>query len=92
MSRRAFYADEDFVLSLEELNEQPFVHVTFSRFNKNVYKKLLEQWKEVLMRFYYLGYLQIFTYTKDPRIVNLVGGADKIGEYEGYEVYKWDLK
>lgn len=92
MTKRVFYADDDFILILEELNEQAFVHVHLNEFSRKIFKKLLEQWKEVLMRFYLLGYEEIFTYTKDPRIVNMVGGAQKIDEHEGYEVYKWELK
>lgn len=91
MSRKTFYEDSDFRLSLEEIKEQAFVHVELNKFSKAILSRLMEQWKEVLMRFYLLGYEEIFTYTRDPRIVNIVGGATKIGEHKGYEVYKWEL-
>lgn len=97
MSRQVFYENDDFTLSLEEINEQAFVHIEIYRFSKSVLEDILEQWKQILMRFYLLGYDAIYTYTRDPRIVNLVGGSEEIGQDDpdlnnlGVRMYKWDL-
>lgn len=90
--RKTYYKDEDIHVYLEEIDEQVFLHVGIQNMSKSILKKIKEKWGEVVIRMYYAGYNEAYAYTKDNRIINLIGGADKIGEHKGYEVYRWALK
>lgn len=89
--RRIYYKDDKFKIYLEEIDYNIFIHVEIYEFNKEVLKDIKYQWAEVALKMYLLGYEELFTYTKDRRIVDLVGGASQIGNYKGYEVWKWEL-
>jgi hypothetical protein len=89
--RKTYFENEDIKVYLEHINEQVWVHVGIFNMNKAVLNKIKEQWGEVAIKTYLAGYETLYAYTKDNRIIKLIGGAELIGEHEGYEVYKWDL-
>lgn len=95
MSRIVYAKDEDIDLSYEVINDCLFVHVVFERFNKAILSKTRIAWERMLIDAYFDGWEQVFTYTKDPRIINLIGGAtemfdDKLNEIN-MRMFKWDL-
>lgn len=90
--RETYYQDDDIKVYLEEINTEVFMHVGIYNMSKSILRKIREKWGEIVIKMYYLGYEEVFAYTKDSRIIKMIGGAEKIGEYKGYEVYKWELK
>lgn len=90
--RKTYYEDEDFRVYLENINDQVFIHVAIFNAVKSSFNRIKEKWGEIVIKMYNLGYEELFAYTKDSRVVNMIGGAEKIGESQGYEVYKWDLR
>lgn len=90
--RKSYYEDDDVRVYLEKIDEQIFIHVAIFNMTKKVLKKIKAVWGEVVIKMYYDGYEDLFAYTKDNRIIKLIGGAKKIGEHQEYEVYQWDLK
>lgn len=91
MERRTYYENEDFRVYLEEIKDQVFIHVAIFNFSKAVFKKIKEVWALALIDIYFAGYENVFAYTKDNRIIKLIGGAKKIGQHQNYEVWKWEL-
>lgn len=90
--RRTYYEDDDIKVYLENIDNQVFIHVGIYNMSKSILKKIKEKWGEVIIRIWAAGYDEAYCYTKDNRIINLIGGADKIGDHQGYEVYRWALK
>jgi hypothetical protein len=90
--RKTYYEDDDIRVYLENINDNVFIHVGIFNMSKNILSKIKEKWAEVAIKMYFLGYEELFAYTKDRRIINLIGGAEKIGQEKDYEVYKWDLR
>lgn len=91
MRRETYYQDNDIKVYLEEIDNNVFIHVGIYNMSKSILRKIKEKWGEIVLKMYYLGYEEVFAYTKDNRIINLIGGAEKIGKEKDYEVYKWDL-
>lgn len=89
--RTTWYEDEDYHMTYELIDNMVFVHVTFDRFSKKVLSDLKEKWLGFKLKLYSLGYEYVFTYTKDTRIVNLIGGGQQIGRWNNYKVIAWDL-
>lgn len=89
--RRRYYIDENIEVILEEANGDVYVHVGLNTVNKDIVRKVRELWAEIVMKVYVAGYDALYTYTKDKRVVDLIGGADHVGDAEGFGVYKWDL-
>lgn len=89
--RITYYQDEDIKVFLEEIDEQVFVHVAIYNFSKSVLDKVREKWGEIVQKMYVNGYEELFTYTKDNRIVKMIGYPEKVGQHEDYEVWKWEL-
>lgn len=89
---RTYYEDDDIRVWVEEINELPFVHVGIFNMSKAVLKKIKEKWGEIVISLYFDGYEELYTYTKDSRIVKMIGEAEKVGQHEVYEVWKWDLR
>lgn len=89
--RATYHETENYRVYVELINEQPFVHVAIFNATKEVVEEIKEIWAQVVLDVYFEGYECLFAYTKDNRIVNMIGGAEKIGEHSGYEVWKWDL-
>jgi len=82
---------ENYRVWLEELNDQPFIHVTIHNFSKAILKEIKEAWGEIIIQAYFEGYEQLFAYTQDNRIIKMIGGAEKIGEHGSWEVWKWEF-
>lgn len=91
-----FYSDEKLLVTLEKLDGYVLAHVSIFSPDKKTIKRLLEIWVEILARAYWQGYEEIYTYTKDERMLKIVKGGEIIGEYERngeiFKVVKWDLK
>lgn len=96
MSKAIYAEDKDLQLWVEVINGCLFVHVNLRRFNEKVLKKLKVAWGHLQQAAYFDGWEEIFTYTKDARIVNVVGGAKEVVDERlkptGLRVFKWDLK
>lgn len=97
MSKAIYAEDKDLQLWVEVLNECLFVHVNLRRFDKKVLEKLRVAWEHLQTAAYFDGWEAIYTYTKDPRIVNIIGEAvevevsSKVKE-AGVRLFKWELK
>lgn len=89
--RDTYYENENFRVWLEEIKGQVAIHVVIHKSSKEIIKDIKRVWAEVIVKMYFLGYEEVFTYTKDNRIVKLIGGATMVGEGAGYEVWKWEL-
>lgn len=90
-NRKTYKETDDYKIYLEEIGDDVYIHVAIYRSTPSVIKEIIEQWKEVVVRMYFLGYEKLYAYTKDNRIVKLIGHAKKLTEYEDYEVWVWDL-
>lgn len=91
MERKTYYQDENFRVYLEEIKEQVFIHVAITNFSKSILKDIKAVWAEIVLKMFFQGYEELFAYTKDNRIIKMVGGAKKIGQHQEYEVWKWEL-
>lgn len=91
MQRKTYHEEDNFKVYLEEINEQVAMHVAINTFSKAVLKDIKRVWAEILVKMYFLGYEEVFAYTKDNRIIKLIGGAKLVGQHQDYEVWKWEL-
>lgn len=92
LNRRTYEETDDYKMWLEDINDQLFVHAAIYNASKSVVRSVKEAWANIILDAWFDGYEEVFTYTKDSRIVKIIGGAVKIGQYEDYEVWKWELK
>lgn len=92
LNRRTYEETDDYKVWLEDINEQLFVHVAIYNPSKDVVQDIKEAWANIMLDAWFDGYEDVFTYTKDSRIIKMIGGAQKIGQHEDYEVWKWELK
>lgn len=92
LNRRTYDSTDDYKIWMEDINDQLFIHATIYNSTKATINQIKEKWAELIIDAYFQGYEDVFTYTKDSRIVKLIGGGEKIGEHENYEVWKWDLR
>lgn len=92
LNRRTYQETDDYRIWLEDINDQLFIHVAIYNPSKSVIQQIKEGWAELMIDCYFDGYEDVFTYTKDSRIIKMIGGATKIGEHKGYEVWKWELR
>lgn len=94
--RKTYYEDDDFHVYLELIGEQLFVHVVIYKTSKEVIKRIKEKWEEVVVEAWFEGFEDLFTYTNDNRIINIIGNAEKLGDHhingKDYEVFKWELR
>lgn len=90
--RKTYYEDDDFKVYLEYFYDQLFIHVHIHNFNKAVLKRVKEKWAEIMLDAWFEGFENVFTYTKDNRIIEMIGNAIYIETAGGYEVWKWELK
>ena len=95
--REVFIADPSFTLKWEKLEGQLFVHIEVVEASASIISRIKEAWMSFMAQAYFEGYEDIFTYTRDPRIVNIVGGAielkdDRLNDAPGWRMYKWDLR
>lgn len=91
-TRETYYRDDDIHVYLEEINGEVAIHVGITNFSKTVLKRIKEKWGEVVIKMYFLGYEDLFAYTKDNRIIKMIGGAERVGQHNEYEVWRWDLR
>ena len=91
LNRRTYEETDDYKVWLEDINEQLFVHVAIYNPSKDVVQNIKEAWANIMLDAWFDGYEDVFTYTKDSRIVKMIGGAQKVGQHEDYEVWKWEL-
>lgn len=89
--RKTYYQNDDFKVYLENINDQVFIHVGIDKATKEVVSLIKQVFAEVVLKMYFLGYEELFTYTKDNRIVKMIGGAKYLDSHQGYEVWKWEL-
>lgn len=91
LNRRTYKETDDFRIWLEDINDQLVVHVAIFNPTPSVLKQIKEGWAELMIDCYFEGYEDVFTYTKDNRIIKYIGNAKLIGQAEDYEVWKWEL-
>lgn len=89
--RRNYFVDDNFKVYLEEIDGNVFIHVAINKISTSIFKQIKSVWAEIVVKMYFLGYEELFAYTQDNRVVKMIGGADKVGTYKGYEVWKWEL-
>lgn len=89
--KRTYFKDDNFEVVLEHTDGRFFVHVGIFKATKTSIKKIKEKWGEIVFGLYREGYDELYTYTKDSRIVKMIGGAEFLGIADAHEVYKWDL-
>lgn len=92
LNRRTYYETSDYRIWLEDINEQLFIHVAIHNSTKTIITEVKEKWAELMIDAYFEGYEDVFAYTKDNRIIKMIGGATKVGQHEDYEVWKWELR
>lgn len=94
--KKEFYNDGDIIITLEEADGNLMAHVTINSASKASVEELLRQWNDIKHRAYWQGYEEIYTYSGEPRMFNLVRGGQEVGEFEKdgqtYKVWKWELK
>lgn len=91
LNRRTYKETDDFRIWLEDINDQLVVHVIIYNSTPSVLKQIKESWAELMIYCYFEGYEDVFTYTKDNRIIKYIGNAKMVGQAEDYEVWKWEL-
>lgn len=92
LNRRTYEETDDYKVWLEDINDQLFIHVAIYNPSKSVIQGIKEAWANIILDAWFDGYEDVFTYTRDSRIIRMIGGAEKIGQHEDYEVWKWELK
>lgn len=97
MSRSVFVADDDFILKWEKINDQLFVHIEVVNASKSMWERVKDAWLRFQAQAYFEGYEAIYTYTKDERVVKMIGGAhpltdERLGAIPGWRMFKWELK
>lgn len=92
LNRRTYYETNDYRIWMEDINDQLFIHVAIYNSTKSVMTEIKEKWAEFMIDAYFNGYEDVFTYTQDNRVVKMIGGAINVGQYNDYEVWKWELR
>lgn len=90
--RQPAYVDDNVSFEYEFINDQVFVHVVFlTTPTKASIEKLKTVWFNFKDYVYWQGYEDIFTYTKDPRVMNIIDPGKYLDTVNGLEVYQWVL-
>lgn len=94
--KREFYSDDDLTVTLEEADGNLMAHVVLYSASKASINRVLQVWQEIKERAYWQGYEEIYTYSNEPRMFDIVKGGEQVGEFEKdgikYKVWKWELK
>lgn len=90
--RKTYYEDDDFRVYLEYFADNLVVHVVIFKASIPTIRRIKEVWSEVMINAWFEGFEDVFAYTKDPRIINIIGGAEKVKQIDDMEVWKWDLR
>ncbi len=90
------YVDEDIEFRLERGEGVFLIHATANNNKLSTLKKGKKILKEMLTLAEFYGVDEMYTYTKDPKFVQLSGNAiydDTIDvQGETFEVYRWELQ
>lgn len=94
--RRTYCENDDYKIYLEEIKDNIFIHVAIHKATPSIIKEIKEKWADIVVDMYFEGYEDLYAYTKDNRIIKMIGGAKRIAENvkfqrDYYEVWKWDL-
>ena len=96
--RYKYFDDGNIHVDLEEIDGCLFAHIAFTKFSKSILSKAKQIWWELRCRAYFDGYEEIFSYTKDARMADMIGGGyTEVGEdsqeliNSGYRMFKWEL-
>jgi hypothetical protein len=83
------------VVSLEEVEDQLFVHVVIDKPTRSSMEELLHVWADIKAKCYWLGYEHIYAYTQDDRMEKFFPGSEYVGEVETaglkFRVLQWEL-
>lgn len=94
-NKLVYYEDSDFVITLEEFEQETFVHLEMNKASKSILERVLKVFSEIKAKAYWLGYEAIYTYTQDKRMFKFFPGAEVVGNFKyngnNYEVGKWAL-
>lgn len=90
--RETYFENNDFRIYLEEIHQSIICHVVIHRATPSIIKDIKDKWLEIASQMYWAGYEELYAYTKDNRIIKMIGGAILVTEEAGYEVWKWELK
>ncbi len=94
--KKTFYEDDNYKISLEEVDGYLMIHVAIYEFSKAILKELKHHWAVIRERAYASGYDKIYTYSQEERMFKFFPNATKLGEVEKdgitYGVWQWDLK
>ena len=96
LKKRIFFEDDKVQIRLEERDGALFVHCLFHEVSKASVKWLQEIWPILRERVYFAGYANIFSYTKDLRVVKLFPGWELVEEIKDeygndWKVVRWEL-
>ncbi len=92
---KIFYEDKDFVLKIEHVKGELFVHLTLWKASRSILERVLEKWAELKVRAWLDGYDAISTYTQDERMFRFFPFSKYLGEVtwedKQYKVGTWAL-
>lgn len=90
------YKDDDLEFKLEECDGVYLIHCTTTNANLSTLKKGRQIFNHMLNVCSFFGCEEVFTYTQEPKFVELTDNPIYLQrievEEEEYEVYKWELK
>lgn len=93
--KKEFYDDDDLTVTLEEADGNLMAHVAIRNASKSIINKMLKIWEDIQYRAYWQGYEEIYTYSNEPRMFDIVKGGTEVGEFDKdgtkYKVWKWEL-
>jgi len=89
--RLTWYENDNYKMTYEVIDGEVYIHAVVDNFSKSVLNDMREKWLAFKLKLYSLGYENVFTYTKDIRIVNLIEAGEMIGETQGLKVVRWEL-
>lgn len=90
------YKDEDIKIYMEEEQGEMFVHMRMYRASRSIIEKALKVLAGIKAQMYWAGYENVYTYSADERLLNLLPLWEPVGEFQKdgktFKVVKWDLK
>lgn len=92
IERFTYKETDDYRIWYELMDGELVVHVSIYNATKSVIEEIKEGWAEFLIDAYFQGYEFVYTYTSDSRIIEIIGGATKVGQHGKQEVWQWDLR
>ena len=90
-----YYEDDNCKISLEDVEDNVFVHVAFYKFSRPILQNAIKVWAEIKAKCYWYGYPAIYTYTYEDRMAKFFYGSEELGSFnfnhKQYKVLKWEL-